>query len=185
MSRGRREPRGGYASPKSGFHGLMYDTGDVPYTRQPITRRGDYRPPVPGPPTNNRGEVFAALIREGRRRLGLTQDALVERSGVSRSTILRWESGDASRPDSEQVRAVCQALGIDPRRAAVALGYLEPEDLNPPNEPREPLAPDLEEVVEMLQDPRIPTEQKTAWVRYLRYLRDQGGNPPQQQHRAG
>lgn len=163
----------------------MYDTGDVSHVTQTTPHRRAYRPPVPGPPPNNRGEAFAALIREGRHNVGLTQDALVERSGVSRSTILRWESGDASRPEPEQVRAVCRALGLDPRRAAVALGYLEPEDLNPPNEPRAPLDANLEEVVTLLQDPGIPTAQKEAWVDYLRYLRESGGGEPPRQRRVG
>lgn len=163
----------------------MSDTRNVSDMRQTTSARSTYRADVSGPQTNPRGEAFSALIREGRRNLGITQDVLVERSGVSRSTILRWESGDASRPEPEQVRAVCRALGIDPRRAAVALGYLEPEDLNPPNEPRAPLDANLEEVVTLLQDPGIPTAQKEAWVDYLRYLRESGGGEPPRQRRVG
>lgn len=132
-----------------------------------------YRHRVPAS-DNPRGEAFASLIREARRQRGWTQDKLVEVSGVSRSTILRWEAGDASRPDPDQVRAACRALGVDPRRAAVALGYLSPEEADPPGEPRK-LTPEEEEVVSILQDPGVPSAKKAEWVDYLRFLRDQRG----------
>ncbi|MEU7980547.1 helix-turn-helix transcriptional regulator [Micromonospora sp. NPDC049081] len=128
-------------------------------------------------PSNERGKAFAALIRDARTRLGWTQDQLVERSPVSRSTLLRWESGDASRPEPEQVRAVCLVLGIDPREAAVALGYITAEELHPSTELRERLPEDLEEVVEILRDPRVPSVAKEALLGYLRELRTRtGGN---------
>jgi transcriptional regulator with XRE-family HTH domain len=119
---------------------------------------------------NTRGEQFARLIRDGRARTGLSQDLLADQAGLNRSTIIRWESGDASRPDPDQVRSVCKILGIDPQQAAMALGYLRPEDLPPPGAGR-PLDERILRVIEALEDPQVPESEKQEWVKYLMYLR--------------
>lgn len=130
---------------------------------------GTYRHGVPAN-DNPRGEAFANLIREGRRAKGWTQDRLVEASGVSRSTVLRWEAGDASRPDPDQVRAVCLALGIDPRRAAVALGYLTADEVAAMDSRGHPLSQEEEEILAILRDPSVPSAEKGPLVEYLRFL---------------
>jgi transcriptional regulator with XRE-family HTH domain len=79
----------------------------------------------------SRGQAFAALIANARRDRGWTQDDLIFRAGVSRSTLARWEAGAAERPDPDAVRSVCVALDIDPKRALIALGYLTADDLAP------------------------------------------------------
>jgi transcriptional regulator with XRE-family HTH domain len=73
-------------------------------------------------------QQFAALIKTAREKAGLTQSEFAERANLSRPTIARWESGKAERPDPHQVRAACEAFDISPTRAAVALGYLPPEE---------------------------------------------------------
>ncbi|MEU7980546.1 helix-turn-helix transcriptional regulator [Micromonospora sp. NPDC049081] len=78
-----------------------------------------------------RGQAFAALIVAARRRHGLTQDDVIVRSKVSRSTLLRWEAGDATRPNPDHVRAVCNAVGVDQRDALMALGYLTTDEIAP------------------------------------------------------
>lgn len=80
---------------------------------------------------NQRGQAFASLLITARQRRGWTQDQLVKNTGISRSTIIRWESGEAARPDPDHVRAVCTALDIDQRDALVALGYLTAEEVSP------------------------------------------------------
>ena len=52
------------------------------------------------------------LIREGRRRAGLTQAALAERLGTSQSVIARWETGAVS-PSFETLRRVLRACGFE------------------------------------------------------------------------
>jgi transcriptional regulator with XRE-family HTH domain len=121
---------------------------------------------------------FAALIRDGRRRKGWSQDDLEAESGVSRSTLSRWERGISDRPEPPHVRAVCLALGIDPRRAAVALGYLTPEEVRPPA--GRPLDPEIAEVLDLLQDPSVPVDEKREWIKYLRYLRQRRQNTNEQ-----
>ncbi|MBB4747772.1 helix-turn-helix domain-containing protein [Actinoplanes lobatus] len=107
------------------------------------------------------GAAFAELLRSARKDAGLLQDDVIQRSGVSRSTYLRWEAGDGVRPDLRYVRKVCQVLGINPRRAAIALGLVTPADLD--------LAPDESEydpmVVEInrvLADASVPDAARAA-----------------------
>lgn len=71
------------------------------------------------------GEAFAALILFARKRQGWTQDEVSTRSGVGLSTLKRWESGAATNPSVEHVRAVCSCLSVDSHDALVALGYLD------------------------------------------------------------
>ncbi len=78
-----------------------------------------------------RGAAFADLIHDARKRRGWSHDKLAEESGVGRTTIFRWEGGDAQNPTPDQIRAVCAALGIDPKQALLALGYLTDADLAP------------------------------------------------------
>jgi transcriptional regulator with XRE-family HTH domain len=61
------------------------------------------------------------LIREARRRAGLTQQQLAERLGSSQSVIARWESGKA-RPSLENLERVVRATGLELR-----LGFAEPD----------------------------------------------------------
>ena len=51
-------------------------------------------------------------IREGRDRLGMSQEALAERLGVSRQAVSKWEMG-TSVPSPENRRALSEILGTD------------------------------------------------------------------------
>lgn len=114
------------------------------------------------------GVAFAALIRDARRRRGWTQERLAEESGVGLSTILRWESGRTTQPLSQQVRAVCRVLGIDPRESAVALGYVTREEIGlPPPPPPMQLDPSDQEIVDLLRDPTVPRDIKVEWRDYI------------------
>lgn len=127
------------------------------------------------PPTpDQRGNAFAQLIREGRRRRGWTQDTLIEEADVSRSTVLRWEAGKVERPDPEQVRKVFRALGLDPREAAVALGYLTREELGLSPDPPRIHDASVEEVIAILEDPNVSNAEKSEWVEYLRFRTGRG-----------
>lgn len=161
MSQQKRPPR----SPASA-------TPDVADQQQAQRPAGPYRHAVPSQP-NPRGRAFAELIRAARKAAGLSQDEVAEAADVSRTTIIRWESGDATRPDSDQVRRVCAVIGLDPRRAAIALGYLTAEEVWGTEAPQPSVPSEIEEVLEILQDPNVDPAEKAAWVKYLRYIRDQ------------
>lgn len=119
----------------------------------------------------DRGRAFADLIRNARKAHGWTQDTLIEESGVTKSTLVRWESGRAERPDPDAVRALCRALDIDPLQAAVALGYLTMDDIRPGMHGRQMPEP-VKEALDILEDPAVPDADKQKWIAHLRYLRD-------------
>jgi transcriptional regulator with XRE-family HTH domain len=56
--------------------------------------------------------MTAALLREARKRAGLTQTQLAQRSGVAQSTISAYESG-RREPGVEALRRLLQAAGFD------------------------------------------------------------------------
>lgn len=148
----------------------MYATRDVASMRQTPTPLQPYGHTVP---PKRRSEQFAQLIRTTREQADLTQEALAARIGVHRSTIVRWESGDATGVDPNLVRAACLTLGIDPRRAAVALGYLTQEDLTPVTPGAQPIDPDLADIINKLRDPSVSEDDKRAAASYIAYLHSQ------------
>ena len=56
--------------------------------------------------------ISGDLVREARRRAGLTQAELAERLGTSQSAVARWERG-AAHPSLETLRAVVRGCGFD------------------------------------------------------------------------
>lgn len=67
---------------------------------------------IPRPQTTSRlRRAIGLAIRRERERRGLTLDQLAARTGVSRSTLARWEA----RPTVRALEVVAQALRIDPR----------------------------------------------------------------------
>ena len=63
------------------------------------------------------------LVREARKRAGLTQWALSQRAGVAQSTVARIESG-ARCPSTDMVERLARAAGFEIR---VALGEPDPQ----------------------------------------------------------
>lgn len=59
------------------------------------------------------------LIREARRRAGLTQQQLADRAGTTQSAVARWESGRTS-PDFDAVLRLVRLCGLDLEVALVA-----------------------------------------------------------------
>ncbi len=57
-------------------------------------------------------EHYGIVIRNYRKKMGLTQQQVAESIGVSKSHIANWEAGRA-RPDLNLVPALCLTLGID------------------------------------------------------------------------
>jgi transcriptional regulator with XRE-family HTH domain len=115
-------------------------------------------------------QQFATLIRTAIQKDGRTQEELETTTGISRSTWSRWVRGLADRPDAEHVRIACKTLGIDPRRAAIALGYLTEEEVT--GTPTPVLNPEVEDILNILQDPKVDPAEKQAWINYLKFLRD-------------
>ena len=66
--------------------------------------------------------MSGSLIREARKRAGLTQAELAERLGKTQSEIGRWERGEV-KPSLETLRAVVRACDLD-----VTIGLAEADD---------------------------------------------------------
>ncbi len=49
-------------------------------------------------------------IKTGRERLGLTQEGLAKRLGVSQQAVTKWETGE-SRPRAEKLPEIARLLG--------------------------------------------------------------------------
>ncbi len=64
---------------------------------------------------------IARIVREARRRAGLTQAALAERAGVPKSTVGRIESG-VRTPSVELVERLVEAAGLE-----VTIALSEPD----------------------------------------------------------
>src|SRR2546423_995207 len=62
----------------------------------------------------------ATLIRQARRRAGLTQAELAGRVGTTQSAVARWERG-ASRPTVERLQTLVEACGLE-----LQLGLVSP-----------------------------------------------------------
>lgn len=54
----------------------------------------------------------AALVKEARRRAGVTQAELAERLGTPQSVVARWESGQRV-PSLASIERVARACGLD------------------------------------------------------------------------
>jgi transcriptional regulator with XRE-family HTH domain len=54
----------------------------------------------------------ATLIREARKRAGLTQAELAARVATTQSAVARWERG-ASRPTLERLESLVEACGLE------------------------------------------------------------------------
>ena len=65
---------------------------------------------------------IANIVREARRRSGLTQAELAERAGVPKSTVGRIESG-ARVPSTEMVERLVQGAGLN---VSASLSDLDP-----------------------------------------------------------
>jgi len=68
----------------------------------------------PGPATAQAKQVSQSLgeaIRAHRARLGISQETLAERLGVSRQAVSKWESG-ASDPSTANLMALAKLFGL-------------------------------------------------------------------------
>jgi transcriptional regulator with XRE-family HTH domain len=56
--------------------------------------------------------MFGEVVRAHRRRLGLSQEELAERSGVTTRSICKIETGRTARPRPVTVRLLADAFGL-------------------------------------------------------------------------
>jgi transcriptional regulator with XRE-family HTH domain len=111
------------------------------------------------------GEEFGQLLREARVRQQLRQeDVWSPHTPVARATYRRWESGDVESPTLSDVRAVCLFLGINPARAAIALGLTTLGEVAElfSNGAGDGLDDIIWQIGDILRDPKTPLPQRKA-----------------------
>ena len=64
------------------------------------------------------------LIRQARKRAGLTQAELAANAGTTQSAVARWESGGAS-PSLETLQRIVEACGLELRYGLAPAGSTE------------------------------------------------------------
>jgi transcriptional regulator with XRE-family HTH domain len=74
---------------------------------------------------------LAAYVAQRRRVLGLTQQALADRAGVTRDVVAQIESGKSKLPVPENRRRLAEALGVRHVDLLVAAGELAPDEIAP------------------------------------------------------
>jgi len=74
-------------------------------------------------------ETFAALLRRYRLHAGLTQEALAERAGLSPNAISALERGERRRPYPHTLRALANALKLEPKQYERLLRLREQESV--------------------------------------------------------
>ena len=73
------------------------------------------------------GHSFGSILKEYRMKAGLTQQALADRLGVVRNTVLYWES-DKKNPSIDTLKEICRVLGIPV--SELLRGDMSARDLN-------------------------------------------------------
>jgi transcriptional regulator with XRE-family HTH domain len=137
--------------------------------------------------------AFASFVRRAvdmaKTQRGWTVTRLAAETGVGRSTLFRWLSGDCQEfPELANVRGFCQALDIPVTAAFTALGVRESDV---PSGRRDRAASpdgedawlhgvgtraeaaaraDMRRILSRLTDPAVPRAQKTVIRDMLRYL---------------
>lgn len=76
-----------------------------------------------GPMPRSRAAVFAAAVKRGRERLGISQDLAAERVGVRQQTWSGWEKG-VSIPPPRRVATIAEVLKLDTTKLQQAAGHI-------------------------------------------------------------
>ncbi|MEU0078651.1 helix-turn-helix transcriptional regulator [Micromonospora tulbaghiae] len=121
----------------------------------------------------NAGRRLAALLRQHRAARELRQEDVAERSGVSLSTINRWERGIIRNPVPTELKAVCRVIGLRPVAAWIALGAIDPEDVEDLPEPLPPASPTEAEAIAIIRDPNMSDAAKKNALQFLEFLQAQ------------
>ena len=115
-------------------------------------------------------EAFARFVRravdDAKNRRGWTVRRLAEETGVGRSTLFRWLSGDNQHsPELASVHSFCTALEIPVAAAFTALGVR-----STPTAGDDDVFADIDRILTRLADPAVSEAEKVVTRDMLRYL---------------
>ena len=135
---------------------------------------GEAQQPARGQPMDQ--VAFARFVRRAvdtaKTQRGWTVTRLAAETGVGRSTLFRWLSGDCQEfPELAKVRGFCRALDIPVTAAFTALGVREGTAIDaPPTDAEAEARADMGRILRRLIDPTLPPAQKAVIRDMLRYL---------------
>lgn len=108
-------------------------------------------------------QTIGLRIAEQRKKLGLSQEALGERMGVSRQAISKWES-DSAVPEIDKLIALSKLFGVT---VGWLLGVEEPQSEEPREEFTETQLKMVEEIVRRYQPRQGPPQPRRWWPKVL------------------
>jgi transcriptional regulator with XRE-family HTH domain len=120
------------------------------------------------------GRFVRRAVDEAKNRRGWSVSRLAAETGVGRSTLFRWLSGDCQQyPELETLRGFCAALEIPVGAAFVALGL---RGGPPADETEAATRADIDRIMLRLADPAVSQAEKVLIRDMLSYLaRPTGG----------
>ena len=59
-------------------------------------------------------EVFAANLRAARAKLDISQDEFAKRVGISKDSVVKYESGEGYIPGADKTMSICRVAHISP-----------------------------------------------------------------------
>ena len=59
-------------------------------------------------------EVFAANLRAARAKLDISQDEFAKRVGISKDSVVKYESGEGYIPGADMIMGICRVAHISP-----------------------------------------------------------------------
>ena len=131
----------------------------------------------PQPSRDLRRRRFAEFVRrayDAARQRGMTLTQVEQATGIGKSTIYRWMSGDWSRdPRASEVKTFCAGLGVSLDEAQRMLGWTEAPGRAEPAPIMDD--PDVRAIMRALNDPKTHPAVKLTIRRALRALAQQGG----------
>ncbi len=114
------------------------------------------------------GRFVRRAVDEAKTRRGWSVSRLAEETGVGRSTLFRWLSGEYQQyPALETVRGFCTALDIPVGAAFLALGL---RDGPPTDETEAATLADIDRIMVRLADPTTTQAEKVLIRDMLAYL---------------
>jgi len=151
----------------------MKGTQETVAQASPTGLIGEARQPARGQPMDQ--VAFARFVRRAvdtaKTQRGWTVTRLAAETGVGRSTLFRWLSGDCQEfPELAKVRGFCRALDIPVTAAFTALGVREGAIDAPQTEAEAEARADMGRILRRLIDPSVPRAQKAVIRDMLRYL---------------
>ncbi len=111
---------------------------------------------------------FGQMLRQYRRKAGLTQNALAYKTGIHSSYISRIERGERQAPEREMVIKIIDALGLDTRDAnelLLSAGYIPL-----PSRDTTPADPSLSLISDLFQDDRLSELELNPLREYAKLL---------------